>query len=63
MIKEIELHHPMSLSLIAKDSSVMLPKTKQQETLKTLSLMLKDLSEENSMILPSKKTSDYGHSK
>jgi len=63
MIKVTEPPLHMLVSLKSKDISEMPPKIKLPETLSTLSLMLKDLSEENLMMLSSKKIWNYGLSK
>ena len=62
-IKVIEqLHHTLLLQT-PKDLLVMQQRTKLLRTQSTLSSMLKDLSEESSMIQLSKRILNFGHSK
>ena len=63
MIKETEPLHPMLHSLKLKDLLEMQLKIKLPRIPTTLSLMPRDLLEENSQIQSSKKIANYGHSK
>ena len=63
MIRVTEPLHLMLDSLIMKDLLVMLLRTRLLKTQSTLSSMLRDLSEESSMIQLSKRIWNYGHSR